>query len=466
MALSFVAASSAWVSGTAAVTPTAPAGLAVGDLVVLVLVSKYDDAVLPSDPVGWDTPGTPAVNTGRPTGNDNGNTRMRVFYRVWQSGDTMPSLAPTPNNVSTVHAAAYRSATGFYDVVAQPLADDTVGTPLAVTTPAIDLAVGDHLRTVMVLNGDVVTWGTTTVTASGITFGTATSAPADASTASGTDLRMRAMTRAVTAGTATSAVTVSTALAGTTTNAVGVVAVVRVREATAPPVASFSQSASDIVVGGSVTFTDTSTNTPTEWAWDFGAGASPATASTQGPHVVTYSTEGTKTVTLTATNAGGSDPSDQGFIDVYPVVDAVLTENSTGPYEATVTSVVVKFDTSIIGVYSGTGGTANIDWGDGSADFTDTFEVPGSWLDADGLASHVYATDGAFTITLTVNRTSPAAVTGSDIATVGVTVDPTTVVPAKIWNGIAFKTGSKVWNGTSWRTDAKVWNGTQWVPLG
>lgn len=319
MALSFVAASSAWVSSNGAVIPTAPAGLAEGDLVILVLVSKYETAVLSSDPVGWDGPGTPAVNTGRPTGNDNGNTRMRVFYRVWQSGDTMPSLAPNPNNVSTVLAKAYRSTTGRYDVVAIPLADDTTGTPLAVTTPALDLKVGDHLSTDMVLNGDVVTWGTTTVTASGITFGTATSAPADANTTTGTDLRMRAMTRAVTAGTGSPTVTVSTALAGTTTNAVGTVAVVRVRE-DITPIASFSASSTDIRVGEVVTFTDTSLSNPTSWAWDFGAGASPATASTQGPHAVTYSTTGDKTVTMTATNAGGSDAADPLNVLVRPAL--------------------------------------------------------------------------------------------------------------------------------------------------
>lgn len=63
--------------------------------------------------------------------------------------------------------------------------------------------------------------------------------------------------------------------------------------------ADFTASATTIVVNNSVTFTDASTCGITSRAWDFGAGASPATATTQGPHVVTYSTTGAKTVSLT-----------------------------------------------------------------------------------------------------------------------------------------------------------------------
>jgi hypothetical protein len=227
---------SAWVSSGTSVTPADPFGLAVGDYVVLTLVSKYDDAILGGAPAGWTDLGT-AINTGRTAGTDNGNLRMRVFGKIWQAGDTMPALAPTPNNVSTVKASAYRAAAGkTFDVVCHALADNTTGTPLAGTTAAIPLAPGDHLLTDMVLNGDAPTWGTTTVTAPSITFGTITTPTADANTTTGTDLRMRAMNRVVSAGTASSAVTVSTVLAGTTTNAVGTIAVVRIREVDPPPV--------------------------------------------------------------------------------------------------------------------------------------------------------------------------------------------------------------------------------------
>jgi PKD repeat protein len=72
------------------------------------------------------------------------------------------------------------------------------------------------------------------------------------------------------------------------------------------PVANFTISDDTPNVSQVITFTDTSSDA-TSWAWDFGSGASPATANTQGPHNVTYSTAGTPNATLTVTNAAGSN---------------------------------------------------------------------------------------------------------------------------------------------------------------
>lgn len=55
-----------------------------------------------------------------------------------------------------------------------------------------------------------------------------------------------------------------------------------------------------------VTFTDASVNTPTTWNWTFVGGA-PAAFSGQNPPLVTYGAPGTYTVTLTVSNASGSD---------------------------------------------------------------------------------------------------------------------------------------------------------------
>jgi gliding motility-associated-like protein len=55
-----------------------------------------------------------------------------------------------------------------------------------------------------------------------------------------------------------------------------------------------------------VTFTNTSTNAAT-YQWSFGSGATPATATTAGPHTVTYNTPGLKTATLIARSANGCD---------------------------------------------------------------------------------------------------------------------------------------------------------------
>ena len=72
-----------------------------------------------------------------------------------------------------------------------------------------------------------------------------------------------------------------------------------------PPVANFSGTPLTICAGSTVTFTDLSTNA-TSWSWNFGAGATPATSIAQNP-TVTFNTAGTNTITLTATNAFGSD---------------------------------------------------------------------------------------------------------------------------------------------------------------
>jgi PKD repeat protein len=72
-----------------------------------------------------------------------------------------------------------------------------------------------------------------------------------------------------------------------------------------PPVANFSASATSIVTGGSVQFSDLSSGTPTSWVWSF-TGGTPATSSSQNP-TVSYAAAGSYAVSLTATNAAGSD---------------------------------------------------------------------------------------------------------------------------------------------------------------
>jgi len=80
-----------------------------------------------------------------------------------------------------------------------------------------------------------------------------------------------------------------------------------------PPVAEFTASETTITEGETVVFTDQSTNSPTSWSWDFGDGGT----STQQNPSHPYDTPGTYTVTLTATNAHGSDSEiKSGYITV------------------------------------------------------------------------------------------------------------------------------------------------------
>lgn len=65
-----------------------------------------------------------------------------------------------------------------------------------------------------------------------------------------------------------------------------------------PYVSEFSYDTDAICQWETVTFSDESVNA-TSWEWDFGEGAAPATANTQGPHTVYYTSPGEKSVSLT-----------------------------------------------------------------------------------------------------------------------------------------------------------------------
>jgi PKD repeat protein len=82
-----------------------------------------------------------------------------------------------------------------------------------------------------------------------------------------------------------------------------------------PPVAEFSANVTSGTAPLAVNFTDLSANNPTSWAWNFGDGG---TSTAQNPSH-TYTTAGSYTVTLTATNAFGSDGETKtGYITVNP----------------------------------------------------------------------------------------------------------------------------------------------------
>lgn len=86
------------------------------------------------------------------------------------------------------------------------------------------------------------------------------------------------------------------------------------------PVADFVGNPTTVVVGGTVNFTDQSTNNPTSWEWTFDGGTPPSlTGPTAQNPTITYNTAGTYTVTMTATNAAGSDTKTR--TDYITVVD-------------------------------------------------------------------------------------------------------------------------------------------------
>lgn len=86
---------------------------------------------------------------------------------------------------------------------------------------------------------------------------------------------------------------------------------VNINSCTTPqPVANFSTSQINICVGDCISFTDLSTSSAvggiTVWSWSF-TGATPNTFGTQNPTNICYNTAGTYQVSLTVTDANGSD---------------------------------------------------------------------------------------------------------------------------------------------------------------
>ena len=93
------------------------------------------------------------------------------------------------------------------------------------------------------------------------------------------------------------------------------------------PVASFTSNSTSTCIGTSINFTGNFTSgTPNSWLWNFGDGT---TSTLQNP-THTYSSAGNFTVSLTVSNAGGSNTNTQAN---YITINANPTITFTGPAE-------------------------------------------------------------------------------------------------------------------------------------
>jgi PKD repeat protein len=99
------------------------------------------------------------------------------------------------------------------------------------------------------------------------------------------------------------------------------------------PVANFVANQTNVTPGTTVSFTDQSTGLPTSWAWTISpatgwAYAGGTTASSQNPQV-TFNTVGQYTVTLTASNAQGSDGETKNNYIIVAQATGPCTPSST-----------------------------------------------------------------------------------------------------------------------------------------
>ncbi len=158
------------------------------------------------------------------------------------------------------------------------------------------------------------------------------------------------------------------------------------------PVAGFSSNVTSGNSPLSVSFTDTSTGTPTSWNWNFGDG----TSSTVKNPVHTYSTAGTYTVTLTATNAAGSNTATKSN---YITVAGTSSQTPVASFSSNVTSGSAPLNVLFTDTSTGSPTAWNWNFGDGTSS---TEKNP----------THTYSTAGTYTVTLTATNAA-----GSNTAT-------------------------------------------------
>jgi PKD repeat protein len=169
------------------------------------------------------------------------------------------------------------------------------------------------------------------------------------------------------------------------------------------PIASFNSNVTSGNAPLNVLFTDSSTGSPTAWSWNFGDGTTNSTL--QSP-THTYSTAGTYTVTLTATNAAGSNTATKSN---YITATGTAAQTPVAAFSASPTSGNAPLDVTFTDNSAGSPTAWNWNFGDGT---TSAVQNP----------VHTYSTAGNYTVTLTAtNAAGSNTATKSGYISVGTT---------------------------------------------
>jgi PKD repeat protein len=150
-----------------------------------------------------------------------------------------------------------------------------------------------------------------------------------------------------------------------------------------------------------VSVTNTSTGAPTSWAWTYGDGG---TANVQSPGAHTYSVAGSYNITLTVTNAGGSNsvshPVNAAAPCAAPV--AIFSVSPTSGSKNSTNFVVTNSSTNM-----STAGCNNIwSWNFGDGSGQSSVQSP---------AAYQYNKKGSYTITLTASNTGGTSTVTHDV---------------------------------------------------
>jgi PKD repeat protein len=196
------------------------------------------------------------------------------------------------------------------------------------------------------------------------------------------------------------------------------------------PTANFTFSPGNPGPGDTIQFTDTSTGTPTSWLWQFGDGTlvTRGGSSTQENPTYAYTAAGTYTVSLTAVNCKGSSTTTRSITVASCTATQVPTANfSWSPNAPETVNGVVQNQPYAGETVTLTDASSNqpISWhwdfGDGThADVTSA------------TTTHVWASPGTYTVTLTATNCIGASQPFAQAITVAADVRP--VIADFSWN--------------------------------
>ncbi len=189
--------------------------------------------------------------------------------------------------------------------------------------------------------------------------------------------------------------------------------------------ADFASDVSVVCVNNPVTFTDASAAPPgVTYSWDFGVDASPATDITSGPIIVSYSSPGLKTVSLTIDDGvQNSTKTKVDYIEVRPLPTAILSGDAG---ICVGSSAVLTFDLTGTGPW-------NIVYTDGVTDFPETaLSTP-----------HLVSVSPVVNTTYSMQSIDDALCTGTENGTATITIEPPKDVTIRL-DSISGLPGSQV----------------------
>lgn len=245
-------------SGTTSATPTLPAALVDGEMLVAWATTKY--AAPDVAPTGWVQFGTISGGHGS-SGSNTGQVTVTGYYRISagkEANSTAYTWTVTGGNSIRVNISRYTKAEGeqWVTPAAASCQNNTPGTAwsgAATTNPG--LAAGDLILSCAGVNSSAFTYSSQAYAATGCTFGTVGTRFAN-QVNTGDHLEPVSCDATVSTGPATAAPTFSMTASGSATDApAGATLFVRLRTATTSKVAYIAGAAA--VSGGATTMTAT-----------------------------------------------------------------------------------------------------------------------------------------------------------------------------------------------------------------